>query len=297
MAFYAEDEAEVIKNIRIKLGARYDYHQVIDGSSDQQISPRLGTIIKPWTGSLIRLSAGYGFRAPSIAELFTKTIVSGFTVEPNPELTTAEKVWAFEIGFKQQALLNLDNSPSFSHNPLTWFLSRLDPAFLFDLSLFWYRYEDMIEPQLDSTGVIKFQYLQNARNKGIETKIQLSTFRGFFKYWAGYTFIDPVNLNTGEILNYRSKHRCTMGIILHYNWFSAGWDYRYASRMVNIVNLDGSAFEQRVPMHVMDGRLNFDFGSYLITLECKNILNYNYTLRQRFVEPIRSYVVSLRGEF
>jgi len=301
IAFYAEDEAEITEDIRVTLGARYDYHQVVDGSSDQQISPRLGAIIKPWKGSLFRLSAGYGFRAPSIAELFTKTIVSGFTVEPNPDLTTAEKVWAFEIGIKQQAALTMNNTRSFSSNPLRWFLSTLDPALIFDLSFFWHRYENMIEPQQsympDSTVAIQFQYLDRARNRGIETKLQFSTFSGFLRSWAGYTYIDPVNLKTGALLNYRSRHRFSMGIVLQYNWFSAGLDYNYASRMKNIVNLDGSAFEQRVPMHVMDGRLNFNFGAFLLTLECKNMLNYNYILRQRYVEPIRSYVVSLQGEF
>ncbi|MFO7889887.1 MAG: TonB-dependent receptor [bacterium] len=301
IAFYAEDEAEIIEDIRIKLGARYDYHQVIDGSSDHQVSPRLGTIIKPWKGSLLRLSAGYGFRAPSIAELFTKTIVSGFTVEPNPDLTTAEKVWAFELGFKQQVALKTDKTTAFSSNPLTWFLSRLDPAFMFDLSFFWHRYENMIEPQQaympDSTVAIQFQYLDRARNRGIEAKLQFSAFKGMLRTWAGYTCIDPVNLKTNAVLSYRSKQRFSMGVVLQYKWMAAGWDYQYASRMVNIVNLDGSAFEQRVPMHVMDGRLNFDLRTFLITLECKNMLNYNYILRQRYVEPIRSYVVSLQGEF
>ncbi len=296
IAFYAEDEAEIIEDIRVKLGARYDYHQVIDGSSEQQFSPRVGAVLKPWRGSLIRFSTGYGFRAPSIAELFTKTIVSGFTVEPNPDLNTAEKVWAFEIGLKQQAALNLYKSSTFSSNPLTWFLSRLDPAFVFDLSFFWHRYEDMIEPQLDSTGAIQFQYLNQARNQGIEAKLRFSAFKGFLRSWAGYTKIDPVNFKTNDILNYRSKYRFSMGVVLQYHWFSAGWDYRYASRMVNIVNLDGSAFEQRVPMQVIDGRVNFDIGPYLLTLECKNMLNYNYILRQRYVEPIRSYVISFKGE-
>jgi len=301
IACYAEDEAEITQDIRIKLGARYDYHQVVEGSSDQQISPRLGAIIKPWKGSLLRFSAGYGFRAPSIAELFTKTIVSGFTVEPNPDLTTAEKVWAFEIGIKQQADLTMADTRSFSSNPLTWFLSKLDPAFICDFSLFWHRYENMIEPQQsympDSTVAIQFQYLDRAQNRGIEAKLQFSAFSGFLRSWGGYTYIDPVNLKTGTILNYRSKHRFTTGIVLQYDRFSVGLDYNYASRMENIVNLDGSAFEQRVPMRIMDARLNISLGSYLLTLECKNMLNYNYILRQRYVEPIRSYVISLQGEF
>lgn len=297
VAFYAEDEAEITENIRIKMGARYDYHQVVNGASDQQISPRLGTIIKPWKGSLLRFSAGYGFRAPSIAELFTRTVVSGFTVEPNPDLTTAEKVWTFEVGLKQQAALIIDDASNFSSNPLIWFLDKLDPALVLDLSYFWHRYEDMIEPQLNSEGAIQFLYLDKARNRGIEAKLQFSVFSGMLRSWAGYTYIDPVNITDNEILNYRSKHRFSMGVEFQYSWFSAGWDYRYASRMENIVNLDGSAFEQRVPMRVMDGRLNCELGIFLITLECKNMLNYNYILRQRYVEPIRSYVVSLRGEF
>ncbi|MBN1894759.1 hypothetical protein JW906_09700, partial [bacterium] len=62
-------------------------------------------------------------------------------------------------------------------------------------------------------------------------------------------------------------------------------------------NVKGSAFDQRVPVHVSDVRVSLQAGAFEIAAEGKNIRNYHYTLRQRFLEPPRYFILTLRGSF
>jgi hypothetical protein len=48
-------------------------------------------------------------------------------------------------------------------------------------------------------------------------------------------------------------------------------------------------------MHVSDARLIYDLGRIKLSIEGKNIRNYHYILRQRYVEPIRHVILTMRG--
>ena len=300
-ALYGEDEFK-FASMTLSAGARYDYHEVVGHSADQQISPRVSLVFRPWEPTSLRLSAGYGFRAPSIAELFTRTIVSGFAVEPNPDLRVAERVWSYELGIRQALSFKFaDKSAetSFLGNPFRWIAENLNPGLILDAAFFYSQYKNMIEPNQtykpDSTVAIMFLYLDRARNRGFEARVRGNFFNGHLTANAGYTYVDPINLKTNKTLNYRSRHRVVLGTELKLWRLTFGWDYRYASRMDEIVNIDGSAFEERVPMHVMDARVVYDFGKLNLSLEGYNIRNYHYTLRQRYIEPIRHFMITLRG--
>jgi outer membrane receptor protein involved in Fe transport len=270
---------------------------VINTSSDQQFSPRLGLVVKPLEYTSIRLSGGYGFRAPSIAEVFANTSVSGFRVVPNPELKEAERAWNAELGIHQL----LGPSPAFRRaaiayedEPLAWLIQKLDPSFSIDAAVFWSRYRNMIDVDINP-DVMAFQFVTagSARIQGFELSLQTSLFGGSFLSHIGYTLLDPVDLETDKILKYRSRHRLLLGAQIRLWRFMLGWDYRYASEIEEVVNVYYG--DERVPMHVMDARLIFDTGPAQISFEIRNFRNYHYTLRQRFLEPVRSYTLSLRG--
>jgi len=300
---YAEDELKLSPIWTFTFGTRYDYHNIPGISSDRQLSPRLGMVYKPAAGTSLRLSAGRGFRAPSIAEVFANISVSGFHVVPNLELKTAERANSFEIGIRQILLSpsKSKSSLSFSDNPVKWFFDRINPGFLFDAAVFWTEYYNMIEVSLEKE--IKFDYLKRARIRGIECRVQGNLFQGFINLNLGYTYLDPVNLEdneklhyyAGQTLNYRSRHRLVTSLEFHSGRLTFGWDYRYASRIEEIFPI--YLTDERVPMHVMDARLILALGSIQIGIEGKNIRNYHYTLRQRFLEPVRSYRLTLKGEF
>jgi len=295
-AVYAENEFKFSPLWTLTLGTRYDYHRIVGISQDQQISPRMGLVYRPWEGTSLRFSAGHGFRAPSIAEVFASISISGFRVVPNLDLKEAERAWSVELGMRQTLDLRLgrEASGTFLRNPMKWVFEHANPSFIIDIAGFWSRYRNMIDVDINPE-LLAFQFvnLGKARNQGLEIRLMGSAYDQHLSTTFGYTLIDPEDLNTGETLNYRSRHRFNAGIQLKFWRLTLGWDYRYASRMENVVNVYGS--DERVPMHVMDGRIIFDWSRIQISLEGKNLRNYHYTLRQRFVEPIRQYIVTLRG--
>jgi len=296
LALYAEDEIAVSKRIRAIIGTRYDYHVIDVISQDQQISPRTGLIFKPWKYTSLRASVGHGFRAPSIAEVFANTSVSGFRVVGNPDLNKAERSWNFETGIRQTMAFPANGSDAkFSANPFKWFLQKASPAFILDLSVFWMRYKNMIDVTMNpEKQAFQFVNLGKARNSGVEVLLKTVLFDNFLSTNLGYTYLDPKDIETGKMLNYRSRHRLTAGFDVNINNFSFGMDYKYASRIEEVVNIYNS--DERVPVYVTDFRSGYKFSHFRINFDIKNLFNYHYVLRQRYLEPVRHFVITLRGE-
>jgi len=299
-AVYAEDAVRLGERNTLTAGCRYDFHSVTGISHDQQVSPRAGWVFKPGPGTSLRASAGHGFRAPSISEVFANTLVSGVRVMPNRGLKSSERAWTFELGASQ---ILVSRRPDAEHGRLRspgfqgW-IGRLAPSLLFDAALFWSQYKNMIDVDYNQDlDAYQFVNQGRARIRGAEAKIKASILAGRVTGQFGVTFMDPVNLDSMKTLPYRSRRHIVTGIEIHFGRWRAGWDYRYASRADEIINVKGSAFDQRVPVHVNDVRLSMHAGAFEISAEAKNLRNYHYTLRQRFLEPLRYYVLTLRGSF
>jgi len=297
LALYGEDELKFARLWTLTLGTRYDYHHVKGIYSDGEINPRIGLVFHPAEKSSVRLSAGHGFRAPSIAEVFADITVSGIRVVQNPQLTEAERAWSFEIGANQAVSLTAftgRSSVPFFLKPLHWTAQRLKPAFFLDASLFASRYTNMIDVDFNP-AVMAFQFMNMgpSETRGAEIRIKGSFLGGMLTGQAGYTYLDAKDLETGIMLHYRSRHRLTTGGELRFHRLTFGVDYRYASRIEEVVNLYSS--DQRVPMHVIDGRVLLDLGKFTLAAECNNLRNYHYTLRQRLLEPVRHYVFTVRS--
>jgi len=295
-ALYVEDELKFADWGTLTAGARYDYHHLVDVFTDQQVSPRAGMVLHPAKGTSIRMSAGRGFRAPSIAEVFADITVSGVRVVPNLDLKKAEKAASIELGINQSlAYVPSDHADStrFSRNPFRWTMNRFDFQLFADLAVFASRYENMIDVNLNP-NLMAFQFvnLGKAEIQGLEFRLQGTAFRGHLSGNVGLTWIDPEDVKTGKTLNYRSRQRTVTGFEVKLGKWSFGLDYRYASRIQEVVNLFSS--DERVPMHVMDGRIRLDLGRMEFSMEGKNLRNYQYSLRQRYLEPIRHYILTLR---
>ncbi|MCI0515170.1 TonB-dependent receptor, partial [candidate division KSB1 bacterium] len=144
-AFYLQDELKIWQPVAITGGMRFDLHQVDQKESEQEWSPKLGLVYRPTLVTALRTSVGHGFRAPTMAERFTSTIVSGFQVVPNPNLT-AERSWSYEVGLNQVVSENV----------------------LLDAAIFRTDYWDLIEGQPDATNTIRFENLTRAQITGVE---------------------------------------------------------------------------------------------------------------------------------
>lgn len=63
-----------------QLSARYDHYQQVGGA----LSPKIGLAYTPGAALMLRASAGKGFRAPSMSELYRPTVYSSTATLPDP---------------------------------------------------------------------------------------------------------------------------------------------------------------------------------------------------------------------
>jgi outer membrane receptor for ferrienterochelin and colicins len=299
-ALYCEDEIKLSALWTFNLGARFDYHHVKELGSDQQLSPRMGLVYRPLAHTILRLSGGHGFRAPSIAEVFPDISLYGYKVVPNLNLKNAERAWICEFGINQTMISNRIQAVSYSHflkNPAKWIAHNINPSLSADIAFFASWYRDMIDVPIENLEYAQFKYIGDARILGMETRIISSFFNGHLTANLGYTLLDPVRTDSSVTLPYRSRHQITTGLLCNLGRISVGWDYRYASRIEEIVYIPGTGYVELVPIHVMDCRVNFNLGSVDLGIECKNMRNYHYVMRQGLLEPIRHFIFTLRGKF
>lgn len=245
------------------LGARLDREQTEDLDSDTRLSPKFGLSYKLNPNMNLRASIGSGFRAPSVAERFSSITFQGFKVVENLDLK-AEKSLSAEIG------ANYSNQETF---PL-----------IFDVSIFISDYRDLIEPTFNSQGNIIFKNFMKARIIGSE--ISAKTFiPDLFGLETSFTYLNPKDLSTDKILNYRSEFIWYTNVFVPISDFEFQIDYRYKSKVKNIDNQIGMVvkdYDARVAMHIVDCRLIYNLENLTktnmkLTLNIGNALDYYYT--------------------
>lgn len=77
---YGELLLPFAKQWEAQLSARYDHYQIVGGAA----SPKVGLSYRPSTELMLRGSAGRGFRAPSMVDLFRPTLISATATLPDP---------------------------------------------------------------------------------------------------------------------------------------------------------------------------------------------------------------------
>jgi iron complex outermembrane receptor protein len=79
-ALYGEMLVPFAKQWEAQLSARYDHYEKVGGAA----SPKIGLTYRPSAALLLRGSAGRGFRAPSMTELYRPTVYSSTATLPDP---------------------------------------------------------------------------------------------------------------------------------------------------------------------------------------------------------------------
>jgi outer membrane receptor for ferrienterochelin and colicins len=280
-ATYFQDETEFFENFSAIAGLRFDYSNITDAGTDQQISPRLGLVWKVLSGGAFRFSAGTGFRAPSIAELFTSTTAAGFPVIPNPDLK-AEKSTSFEIGWNQ----------IFS----TYFAT--------DLALFNNDYNDLIEGQVLNSGTIQFNNITKARIRGLELNIFGQASSKKFHYSLGYTYTDARDTDHDVYLTFRPRNLFYLSLNGKISLLDVGIDYRFIQRYDRIDEAFAQVINdsnERINAHIVDLRVSntTTVGSTPVTssLQINNLFQYNYVDLIGSIAPIRHFILSLETSF
>jgi iron complex outermembrane receptor protein len=80
-AVYGELLLPFTKQWEAQLSGRYDHYQVVGGAA----SPKIGVTYMPAKTMLFRASAGRGFRAPSMSDMYRPTVYSATATLPDPQ--------------------------------------------------------------------------------------------------------------------------------------------------------------------------------------------------------------------
>jgi len=280
-AFYIQDEIKWMENLQITPGLRIDYFTMDSLDDDYQINPKLGVVYKAWTASAFRLSAGRGFRAPSIAEVFTNITASGLKVIPNHDLKP-ERSQSIEVGYNQ-------------------FFSE---KYFFDFAVFYNRFWDLIEGTFTGDQEIQFQNVTDARIVGFEFNFSLKAFKDKLTNHIGYTYVDAKDLTSNDYLIFRSRHLLYDHVRYEWHDFQFGLDYRFISawdRIDENLSFYIEDAEARVPAHIVDLRIIYSFTfidyKFETSLQFNNLLQYHYVDLVGSIAPTRNFVLSLSGKF
>jgi len=295
-AVYAQDEMKLAPTLLLTLGGRLDYHRVKRTFSESQWSPKAGVVYRPNGETTVRASVGRGFRAASIAEIFTTTTTGGFRVNPNLNLR-AERAWSYELGWNQ----------------------ILGATALFDVALFQNDYWNFIDPRLDSVGTtyayISFANLVRARIRGTELSLRTNWWKRRINAAVSYTFLDAKKLrfdpeaeipcigafNQPDVtyhhtreLEYRPRHMVQASATATYRRLQLGADFRYLSRYREVKIF---CRDTRVSQKVLDLRGGVELNRTISLLfRVENLLQYHYTETERNMAAPRNFTFSLSAK-
>ena len=274
---YSQGEYLFSFPLSLTAGIRYDYNKVNDQANSSALSPRLGLNYKLNSNLSARGMIGTGFRAPSLAEKFTSTFVSGIGIRPNPGVSPESNV-TLEAGI----LFHPEN-------------------LIIDAAVFRNEYFDMIEPALDpADGEVTFKNLVRARIEGFELNVS-PPVADFLKINFSYTYLYPRDIHLNKILKYRPRHIFNSSVSYSDNGIESGFDFRYWSKVEEIdfelIDLgfvpDG---DKRVAVYVLDFNAGYNFLHIgfpgRMYLNVKNMLNYNYIELIGNIAPLRNIAIS-----
>ncbi|MCK9409948.1 MAG: TonB-dependent receptor [Bacteroidetes bacterium] len=287
-ALYLQNEYMVTKGFSAIAGLRHDFQQVIGLQQYQQTNPKLGVRYTIEEGHTVRLSAGRGFRAPSIGELYTSTKNTGSVAIIIPSINLQpEHSEAYEISSSNNLTENL----------------RLETA------LFHSDYSDLIEPNVQSDTAVKavtlnFRNITQARIRGFELSVLTSFLSHSVTVDGHYNYNWAIDTKTGAFLRFRPRHIASINAEWTKKPFEFGADYRFVSRieaiddkLVELAPIKNGS--QRVANHIVDARCGLNLIEFGIpvraTLNINNLFGYNYNELIGNISPPRHFVLSFEG--
>ena len=272
LALFGQDEIELSEHLRGSAGVRLDMHRASSAESDLTLNPKVGIVYRPSQRLSLRSSLSRGYRAPSVSEQYTSTVVFGFRVVPNLELR-GESAWAGEIG------------ATATPGDRLWL----------DAGIFWSEYSGLIEVTNAPDQLFTFQFrnLVEARIRGIDTGLRAELVPDRLNLQTNYLFLDSRDLGTGRKLAYRSRHVVTTTL--------SGWDdvvavdMRYRSRPEAVLLYP---LDERGAITVVDLRLNLEVMGMDLQTRVDNLLQAEYVdVQERNPGASRSIRTTLTSRF
>jgi outer membrane receptor for ferrienterochelin and colicins len=272
IGLFAEARTRISERVSLTTAARYDAHYLGEKRDwASLLSPRAGFVVKAGGSSTFNISAGRGFRAPTVAEMFTSTSAGGFTVKPNPDLAS-ERGTTYEIAW-----------------------TATQAAGMISAGLFRSDYRQLIEPEVDpADGRIHFANVADAKVSGAEVWLRTAPVAGLLGLNCSYMYLSTEDQSTGDPLAYRSKNNLKVSAEIGKPGWLVGVDFIYRSRVERVKVYEN---DQRVPIYVTDLRGEIRLSHLRLAVKVANLFQYNYTEIERTLAPIRHIRFTLSGVY
>jgi len=275
VAPYIQDQWQIHRNMTITMGLRYDDYQVLNSPyRENHLNPKLGINYNPVAGTILRFSAGSGFRAASITERYIEFEYKLFTAVPNENLR-AETVWSYDVGVRQQITNNWWLDAAVFHND-------------------YFNYIEPVEEILDDFSLqVQFQNVVRARIRGIEFATKGSWFHNHLGLQANFTYMDAKDINTNKPLAYRPKILAFIIPSIKIDPVEFQAEYRYASKIDTVMLYN---YDKRVPQKVWAFRAYLRLKPFAAIFAINNAYNYAYTQLERNLREIRNMSITFMYE-
>lgn len=269
---FAQDQWSPSDRFQATVGGRLDYHTTNVSTSETSVNPKVAVryiVAPPVT---LRASIGAGYRAPSAIEQFVSAVEFGYRVIPDRSLT-GEHAVSGEVGV----------------NAGLWGGARLDAA------VFQSDYRDLIGPAAvpESVFVFQFRNVQRARIRGIDAGLDLPVVANLLETHLTYLYLDPIDLNTGQYLPYRSRHNATA--TFDFLGGLAGVDVQYRSRVESVLVYP---LDPRGDITVVDLRANAQVRGTVLQAKVSNLFNRVYpNVQERVPGQPRTFSLAVLKKF
>ena len=191
MAVYLQDEWEIIEDVHLTGGVRYDHYSDFGGVAN----PKIGLVWSFLSNAEFKLLYGEAFRAPNFEELY---LANNPATKGNSDLEP-ERIRTYEASLGYRPIRDVEIT----------------------VSSFYNKFRDRIELVATSTpGLSEFQNKGEATIYGIETEAQYRW--DAMRVYANYTWQRPKDDETDVLLqdvpSYRWNLGMDMGLGAHLNW-------------------------------------------------------------------------------
>ena len=268
---YIQEIWNIFNLLQLNVGLRWDNYILVGDSLETQISPKVGFSYQPVHGTIFHGSVGRAFRAATVVERFLEVEGGDFEWKSNPDLMPERSVLT-DVGVRQNIGENAYAEATYFYNI----------------------YDNFIEPTLFTDLTAQFLNYPRAVIQGLETEFRWQFWQERLRLHASATWMDHQEIETGEPLLYRPQLIAYVSPSIWLGPVGLEADFRYLSRLQRVAVFP---LDERVPIKVLDVRLNYFWKSLKIQLLIRNALNYNYTVSERVLGEIRNFAISVGGSF
>ena len=286
MAAYIQAQQRIGKKLTLNTGARMETYFVDDEKLDESLAPQIALNFRMFDWLSFRSSVSSGFRVPAIAEMYTRTQLNIFKVEPNPDLI-AERSQAGEVGM----IVKLPGNKWISDMTM-------------DVVAFKSTFDQLIVANPDDKGIIHFENLTDARITGLEVGASGALFNQMLLFSIAYTNLDPEEIdkqgNAIDTLAYRFRNTLVTTIGTRVWGVTASIDYRYMSRIERVKLFQENPFtgqDKRVPIHIWNAGLGSHIRGCDLQFRVENMFQYYYTELERNMGDERHFSLTVGKVF